>query len=277
MKPSIITRVTAAIALMAAAAQAHGQEQPQDKQPTDERVIVGNDTVSMIIPQRNIGRHDRGLRNYLFIPKGQWAIGLTASYGELNTDDVQILSIIKDLDFKGHTYSLNPTISYFFRNNQSIGLRLTYTKGDASLGSLSMDFDEDLNFSIRDVRYSSQSYGVSLFYRNFIGLSPMKRFGIFNEVDLGASSGSSRFMRIYNDEPRDTRTVRTSASLNFSPGLYVFIMDYMSFNISLGVFGLHMTHEKQTTDGRDEGSRTTSGANFRFNLFNIKFGTSVHF
>ena len=98
MKPSIITRVTAAIALMAAAAQAHGQEQPQDKQPTDERVIVGNDTVSMIIPQRNIGRHDRGLRNYLFIPKGQWAIGLTASYGELNTDDVQILSIIKDLD-----------------------------------------------------------------------------------------------------------------------------------------------------------------------------------
>ncbi|HRN04977.1 MAG TPA: hypothetical protein PLL05_07995, partial [Muribaculaceae bacterium] len=37
----------------------------------DEKVIVGLDTVSIIIPEHNFGRYDRGLYNYLFIPKGQ--------------------------------------------------------------------------------------------------------------------------------------------------------------------------------------------------------------
>ena len=47
----------------------------------DETVIVGDDTVSIIIPQKNYGRFDRGLYNFMFIPKGQWGYGLTASYG----------------------------------------------------------------------------------------------------------------------------------------------------------------------------------------------------
>ena len=247
-----------------------------DIDPADEKVIIGSDTVSMIIPERNFGRYHRGLYNYLFIPKSQWAFGLTASYGEFSSDDVQILSLVKNIDFKGKLYSVKPTISYFFRNNQSIGFRFNYTRGNADLDNLSMDFDEDLNFNIRDVSYSSQSYGFGFFYRNYIGLSTMKRFAIFNEVEAAVSSGSSRFIRMYNDAPRDTRTMRTSASLTFSPGVTMFIMDYVSFNVSFGVFGLNLTHERQSTDGTDEGSRTTSGANFKFNLFNINFGIGVH-
>ncbi len=242
----------------------------------DDKVILGNDTVSMILPERNLGRYHRGLFNFLFIPKGQWAFGLTASYGEFNTDDVQILSLVKNIDFKGKLYSIKPTVSYFFKSNQSLGLRFNYTRGNADLANLSMDFDEDLNFSLQDVSYSSQSYGIGFFYRSYIGLSSMKRFAIFNEVEASVSSGSSRFIRMYNGEPRDTRTMRTACSLNFSPGVTMFIMDYVSFNISFGVFGVHFNHEKQTTDGKDDGSRTTSGANFKFNLFNINFGIGVH-
>ncbi|MDE6527889.1 MAG: hypothetical protein K2L78_02435, partial [Muribaculaceae bacterium] len=61
----------------------------------DELVIVGGDTVSVILPQKNYGRFDRGLFNFLFIPKGQWSFGIQASYGEFNTEDFQILSILK--------------------------------------------------------------------------------------------------------------------------------------------------------------------------------------
>lgn len=35
-----------------------------------ERVIVAGDTVDIILPERNFGRFDRGLFNYIFIPKG---------------------------------------------------------------------------------------------------------------------------------------------------------------------------------------------------------------
>ncbi len=246
-----------------------------DPELLDMKVVVGNDTIPFVLPSPNYGRYDRGLYNFLFIPRGQWMFGLTASYGEFSSDDIQVLSLIKDFSFKGKLYTLSPTISYFFRNNQSVGLKIKYSRGIADLGSLAVDFDEDLNFTLSDVSYYSQHYSASIFYRNYVGLGTEKRFAIFNEVDLAFGSGSSRFKRSYDGEPRDTKTLTTKASLNFSPGLTVFIMDNVCFNVSFGVFGLHVTHDKQYTNGVDEGSRTSSGANFRFNLFNINFGIGV--
>ena len=67
----------------------------------DEKVIVGNDTVNLVLPERNFGRYDRGLFNYLFIPKKQWAFGLMASYGEFDAKDVPVLQALKDFDFDG--------------------------------------------------------------------------------------------------------------------------------------------------------------------------------
>lgn len=242
---------------------------------SDEKVLVGKDTVSIILPEHNFGRYDRGLYNYLFIPKGKWSFGLSASYGEFNTEDVQILQILKDFDFKGKIYSISPTIGYFVRNNQSVGLKFTYSRGVADLGKLAVDFDDDLNFSIKDVSYYTESFVFGTFYRNYVGLGRDKRFGIFNEVDLSFQSGSSRFKRLYNDEPKDTKTVITQASLNFSPGLAVFIQNNVAFNISFGVFGLKWRKEHQLTNNVDEGTRFSSGANFRFNIFNINFGLMV--
>jgi len=241
----------------------------------NETVIVGQDTVPIVVTERNLGRYDRGLLNYLFIPRNKWGFGLTASYGELKTEDIQVLSILSDIDFKGKIYSIKPFISYFFSNNQSIGLRFNYSRGIGDIDHLAMDFDDDLNFSIRDVSYYTQSYSTSIFYRNYVGLNKSKRFGIFNEVDITVGSGSSRFKRIYDGVPKDTRTTITSGSLNFSPGVCIFIHEYAAFNISFGVFGLNFRREHQVTDQVDEGSRFTSGANFRFNIFNINFGMMV--
>lgn len=254
-----------------------GQNAESSHEFLDEKVIVGNDTVNIIIPEKyTFGRYDRGLYNYLFIPKGQWALGLTASYGEFNTDDLQVLSIIEDFNFKGSLYSVNPSVSYFFSNNQSIGLRFKYTNGAADLSGLSVDFDEDLNFTIKDVSYHSHNFAGDLFYRNYIGLSRHKRFGLFNEVSLSFGCGNARFKRYYNDELRDTETISTEARLNFSPGICVFIMDYISFNVSFGVFGLYYIDQRQTTNGIEDGKRRSSGANFKFNMFNINFGLGIH-
>ena len=120
------------------------------------------------------------------------------------------------------------------------------------------------------------SNATSVSYRNYVGLGRQRRFGVFNDVDLSFGSGSSRFKRYYNGELRDTRTNSVTASLNFSPGLCVFIMDYVSFNVSFGVFGVQVHHEKQHTNGYLDGTRFSSGANFRFNIFNINFGMAVY-
>ena len=242
----------------------------------NERVIVGRDTVGIILPERNFGRYDRGLYNFLFIPKGQWAFGLTASYGSFDSKDVELLNAISDFNFNGKRYSIRPSFSYFISHNTSLGIKLDYTNGEANLGSLGVDISDDLDFSLQNVGYRSQMYSIGIFYRNYVGLSNAKRFAVFNEVDLSFGSGSTRFQRYYNDNLRDTKTNITKLSLNFSPGVCIFIMDNLSFNVSFGVFGIHLTNEKQTTNNVDEGSRLSSGANFRFNLFNINFGVGVH-
>lgn len=240
-----------------------------------EHVVIQGDTTLVVIPERNFGRFDRGLFNYIFIPKGKWSFGLTASYGELATEDIQLLSILKDVDIKGKIFSIKPFLSYFVRHNTAVGLKFNYSRGIADLNNLFLDLNEDLSFSLHDVSYYQQSLSVSTFYRHYVGLDRSGRFGVFNEVDLSFGTGSSRFKRLYNNVPRDTRTIVTQGALNFSPGVCVFLQDYVSFNLSFGVFGLNWRKEDQTTDGVPDGSRVTSGANFRFNIFNINFGLMV--
>ena len=238
-------------------------------------VRVGKDTVSMVIPQKNYGRYDRGLFNYLYMPKGKWVFEITASYASLNTEDVQVLQLLKDLDFGGKIYSIKPSASYVFANNQSIGLRVAFTRGNADLGNLSVDIDDDMRFNLHDISYYSQSYNIGVFYRYYVGLNKSKRFAVFNETALQFNSGSSRFKRYYNDVLYDTYTSTRGASLNFSPGVCIFVHKYAAFNVSFGVFGVHFTKESQSTNGVDEGSRFSSGANFKFNLLNINFGILV--
>lgn len=242
----------------------------------EETVIVKNDTVPIVLPQKNYGRYDRGLFNFLFIPKGQWAFGLTASYGEFNTEDIELFSLISNIDVTLKGYSINPSVSYFIRHNQAIGLRFDYTNIYGAIDNLYFEYDDDINFNLNGVSYLSNTYSMSFFYRNYLGLGRAGRFAIFNEVALKLGGGYSEFVRNYAGVPKNTHTDIFSASLNFSPGLCVFIQEYVSFNVSFGVFGLSYKHERQNTDGVDEGVRNSSGANFRFNIFNINFGIGIH-
>ena len=250
----------------------------EDEIDLNEKVLFRGDTINMILKDRNLGRQrfDRGLYNWLFIPKGIWQVGVTASYGEFSTADLQILDLVSDIDFKGHIFSIRPYFSYFIKSNISVGMRLGYTSGRASIGSFNVDIDEDMSFNLHDIMYKSESYTAALTFSQYLGIARRGRFGVFNEVELAFSSGSSDFHRPYNGIMRETHTTTMEAALNFSPGVCVYVLDQVSFNVSLGVFGLNVKHEKQKVDGVPLGERTTSGANFRFNIFNINFGIAVN-
>lgn len=291
-KHIICISALAAALLLPAAAHGTSVQSPKDVVLTDsivgelaadmaedadlnKKVIVGKDTVSVIIPERNYGRYHRGLYTHLFVPKGQFAFGLQASYGSASSEDLQVLSYITDLDFDGTTYSFKPYFSYFYKHNKCIGLRLGFSRNEFNLNSFSVDFDDDINFDVRDVKYFTNSTSIELFRRNYIGLDNSRRFAVFNEVALKYGSGSGKFQRLYNDEPKLTETDTNELRLDFSPGLCVFIQEKVAFNVSFGIFGWYYRHDKQVTDGVDEGSRSSSGANFKINLLNLKLGIAI--
>lgn len=249
-----------------------------DEKKIDATELVSwkGDTVPMQLKTRNLGRFDRGLSNYLFIPRGQWSFGLTASYGELSTDKLQLMGLLSDIDISGHIFSVKPYMSYFIKNNTSVGLRFGYTSAKGNVDSFKLDIDDDMNFNLHDIMYRNESYTAAFTLRQYIGIARRGRFGVFNEVELAFSSGNSDFARPYAGELRNTHTTYMEAALNFSPGVCVFIMENVSFNLSFGVFGFSMRNEKQMENGVEIGNRMTSGANFRFNIFNLNFGIAVH-
>ena len=242
----------------------------------NEKVTFRGDTVPMVLRSRNLGRYDRGLFNYLYIPKGIWSIGVTASYGEFSTEDLEVLDLMSDIDFSGHIFAIRPYFAYFIGNNRSVGMRLGYTSGKANIGSFKVDIDEDMNFNLHDISYRSETYTAAITYSHYFGITRRGRFGIFNDVELAFSSGNSDFRRPYAGELKNTHTNTMEVALNFSPGVSVYIMDPVTFNLSFGVFGVSLRNEKQQVDGIDMGNRFTSRANFRFNIFNISFGVAVN-
>ncbi len=68
-----------------------------NKLDLEEQTIHKGDTVPMVLKSVNLGRYDRGLSNFLYIPKGVWSIGLTASYGELGTEDLDIFGLLSEI------------------------------------------------------------------------------------------------------------------------------------------------------------------------------------
>ncbi|MDE6379319.1 MAG: hypothetical protein K2L11_02510 [Muribaculaceae bacterium] len=249
--------------------------QLQSKPDLSEMTYWRGDSIPMALPTKRLGRYDRKLYNWLIYPKGLWHIGLTANYGELNTEDMEILTLINDIDLKGKIYSIKPSVSYFLRNNLCVGMRLAFTKGDMAVNSFKVDIDEDMSFDLHDIKYTSDSYSAAVFLQQYFGLSRRGRFAVFNEAEVSIGTGSSHFIRPFDGNIRDTRTKTQTFNINYSPGVSIMMMKNAAFNLSFGIFGFHLKDEKQWENGEESGSRFTSGINFRFNLFNINFGVSI--
>lgn len=247
-----------------------------DRLDPDELTVYKGDTVPMVLKSINLGRYDRGLSNFLYIPKSVWAIGMTASYGELGTEDLDVFGLLSDVNIGAHAFSIKPYIQYFIKNNLALGLKFGYYNAQGQIDSFNVDIMDDISFDLHDILYRSESYSAALTFAQYLGLTRRGRFGVFNEVELSFQTGNSEFRRPYNGEMTTTYTTSMEAQLNFSPGIQVFIMKNVAFHVSFGVFGFYFRNEKQKENDERAGNSFSSGANFRFNIFNINFGIAVN-
>ena len=257
------------------AAATPAEPNPANDIDLSEMTLWRGDSIPLALPTKRLGRYDRKLYNWLIYPRGLWHISLSANYGELKTEDMELLDLINDVDLHGKIYSIKPSVSYFLRNNLCVGLRLAFTKGDMGIKSFKVDIDEDMSFNLHDIQYTSDSYSAAVFLQQYFGLSRRGRFAVFNEAEISVGTGNSHFIRPFDGNLRDTRTKTQSFNINYSPGVSIMMMKNAAFNLSFGIFGFHLKNEKQWENGEESGSRFTSGINFRFNIFNINFGVSV--
>jgi len=220
---------------------------------------------------------DRGLTNYRYIPKNEWICGITASYSGFNSDDSDLLLLIKDFNFTGSLFGVYPFVGYFVADNQCIGIKLGYSATNGNLGNFSLDIMEDMSIALTDLQLTAKNYSAGIFHRAYLGITPGAQVGVFNETSLTFQSGVSHFVR-GNAETgmKDTKTISNEIALGLAPGISVFVLDNVSANVSVGIAGLSYRQSKQYIDNVETGSYVSSGANFKINILNINIGITVH-
>ena len=239
---------------------------PEAKMPMDS---------SRIIYTKPVGRYDRGITNYRFIPKNKWIGGVTVSVFNFESDNSRLLfSLLKDIDLNLRTLSVKPFVGYAIKDNTVVGLKFGYSRISGGIDNLALNI-EDLDIALKDIKYTDDSYSFSLFHRSYIGLDPKGLFGLFNETTLGYSTGSTRFSRGVDETLKYTDTSINQLKVGINPGIAIFIMPNVGAEVSFGVAGFTYNWEKQKKSSGETGKRTNSGANFKINLFNINIGLTV--
>lgn len=239
---------------------------PEAKMPVDS---------SRIIYTKPVGRYDRGITNYRFIPKNKWIGGVTVSVFNFESDNSRLLfSLLKDIDLNLRTLSVKPFVGYAIKDNTVVGLKFGYSRISGGIDNLALNI-EDLDIALIDIKYTDDSYSFSLFHRSYIGLDPKGLFGLFNETTLGYSTGSTRFSRGADETLKYTDTSINQLKVGINPGIAIFIMPNVGAEVSFGVAGFTYNWEKQKKSSGETGKRTNSGANFKINLFNINIGLTV--
>lgn len=226
-----------------------------------------------LIKMKAIGRYDRGILNYRFVPKGKWIGGLTFSYVNLDSDDSSLLySIIGDVDASFTTKSIHPFVGYALRDNVVVGAKFGYSHVIGDLGNLDLNLGDDLSFNIGNMRYTEDMYSFGVFNRSYIGLDENGIFGLFNETALTYKRGTSKFSNGEGEDMSQTETNVNEIHLGINPGVAVYITKNVCAEMSFGVAGFKYRWEEQRDESGEIGKRNSSGANFKINLFNINIG-----
>lgn len=229
------------------------------------------------LPMRR--RIDRKVDNIKFAYKGEVILGLTASYGTLSSEDTDYFLLLDNFNADGSITTVNPFIGYFYRDNRCVGIRFGYRHIGGTLGNVDFDLGEqnDFDFSIDNMDLTSDNFSFGIFHRSYVGLDRRGRFGLFAELELSVTTGSSEFKYKSGESYKNTYSDMFQARLSFNPGVAVYIFPNVCGTLSFGLGGIQYAKVTQKDEnGVKVGSRDASKMRFRLNLANINIGMTVH-
>lgn len=227
---------------------------------------------------RRIDRQINAPEN-VFGYKGEYMLGLTASYGTISSEDSDFMVYLANMNIDGAMTTVKPFFGYFYRDNRCIGLRLGYQYVNGNLGNLDLDLGEqnDITLNISGMELRSDSYSVAVFHRAYVAIDPKGQFGLFAEVEGAAQFGNNEFINAAGDAIRYTKSETLKCKISFNPGVAVYIFPSVCATVSIGLGGAQYTHIRQFDElGNPTGSRDAGKLRFRLNLADIHFGMNIH-
>lgn len=247
----------------------------------DETIAVKvdyNATSTRFLPTRH--RVNRNVDINKFVYKGEVMLGLTASYGRVDSDNSDIMLLLNGIDVGLRSTTVRPFFAYAYKDNRAVGFRMGYEliKGnlsniDASLGLIA-DGMEDL--SIGDIGLRNESYSWSLFHRHYLGLDRRGIVGVILETELLVKNGTTQFLS-GGEDVSASLSRNFAARLNVNPGIGIYVFPQVCVTATVGIGGLRYNNIRQYDDaGAVIGSRDHSSLDFKLNITNIQIGVVAH-
>ena len=224
-----------------------------------------------------IEKSHRGLvdMSQVFVPKGQWLTGLTASFSTHDNDMYDIL-VINDVESEGHTIKFSPMLGYAIRNNMVVGIKFGYSRNLLRVdnGGLSIGGDSGISLSVDSYYSLKHSYEGSLFWRQYVPFGANKRFAMFSEAQL--IFGGSQAKYVAGVPVKGTYETSFSTTLNFTPGIAAFVTNDVALELNVGVMGVTFQTVRQVHNQVATGKRNESLMNFKINLLSIALGLAIY-
>lgn len=235
--------------------------------------------------KKSVEPFDRGIGgfNSCFIPQGTVGAGITFAYNTYGIgngmDDSgfkALFSMIQNVHGNVSNFTLSPFVSYFVKDNLSVGVRFDYGRSFVNLDDVSLNLLDDMNIALKDYRYMKQSYSGAATLRNYMPFANSKRFAMFSEVRLSGGYAQAKNFKVVDGRNVGTYQDIYKCEVGIVPGLAAFITNEVAFEISVGLLGFDYQKVKQVTNQVEYSEMTKSGANFKVNLFAISFGLSFY-
>ncbi len=249
------------------------EQEAQDTVSSNNHI---DEKVAPYVIKRGMIRRDA--TEALFIPKGQWMLGAQMTWNQWDSENLSYL-VLDNLNFQGHTFSVGPSLGYFFTNNMAVGGRFSYKRNYLNVDEIGLGLGEGLSFDLKDFYYLQHSYKSSLFLRSYIPIGESKIFGLFGECQLNYTFSEGKNSIGKGDMLTGVYEKNHSLGLGLGGGMVVFLTDFAAAEVMLNVGGCDFKWGYQNIkeiDRREKGYLTSSGANFKIDLFSIKFGLTFY-
>lgn len=225
-------------------------------------------------------RIDREVNKNVFAYKGEVALGLTASYGTLSSDNSDIFALLEHVNLSGSITTVSPYVGYFYKDNACVGLRMGYTYMGGTLDNMELNLgsSNSIDLAIPWIDANSNSFKLSAFLRNYAAIDEAGRFGVFSELEASYAVGHNKLGFRSGDNPENfTQTRNSTIKVWFNPGVAVYMFPNVCATVSFGMGGFKYTTIKQyDAEGAQTGERTISKLRFHLNLADIHFGMNIH-
>ncbi|MBR6346782.1 MAG: hypothetical protein IKR69_05275 [Bacteroidales bacterium] len=228
---------------------------------------------------------ERGVGNFqksVFIPKGTTGFGISASYtsmslGEGSDNGFTLLyPVLGGLKGSLTTGSVTPSFEYFVADNVSVGARFSYGRTGLVFDKAALSVGELLSMNLGDIDYVTHSYTGAISVRDYLPVFNSKRFAVIVEGRLSGGYSQTKMSLVEDGLKHGTYQESFKGSLSCVPGVCLFILDNIDFEVQLGVLGVNFEKSLQTENQVSRSEAKSFNAALKINLLSVELGVKCY-